>query len=64
MLEDFGSIERLLSETQLTERGVRLAAAYRDAYPEEIAEAIADNRRPLDELKTLYPFIDVAADRG
>ncbi len=63
MLEDFGSVERLQEETHLTERQVRLALAYRDAYSEEIADAIADNRRPVEELPTLYPFIDVAPDR-
>lgn len=63
MLEDFGSLDQLLAETHLSERGVRLALAYRDAYPEEIAEAIADNRRPLEELRTLYPFIEVAGTR-
>ncbi len=60
MLEDFGSLERLTGETDLTERQVRLALAYRDAYPDEVAEAIADNRRPTDELRTLFPFIELA----
>lgn len=64
MLEDFGSLERLLSETHLTERQVRLAAAYRAAYPDEIAEALTENRRPAAEFRVLYPFIEVAADRS
>jgi hypothetical protein len=38
---------------------VRLAVAYRDAYPEEIDEAIADNRRPRSDVAVLFPFIDV-----
>lgn len=63
MLEDFGSIERLLAESHITERQVRLALAYRDAYPEEIADAIAENRRPSEELKALYPFIGIAGER-
>jgi uncharacterized protein (DUF433 family) len=62
MAEDFGSVERLLAETHLTERQVRLALGYRDAYPEEIANAIADNRRSADELKALYPFIGIAGE--
>jgi hypothetical protein len=33
MLGDFGSIKRLVEETQLTERQARLAIAYRDSYP-------------------------------
>lgn len=60
MSEDFGSVERLTGQTDLTERQVRLALAYRDAYPDEVAEAVADNRRPTDELRTLFPFIALA----
>ena len=61
MLEDFGSIERLAEETQLTERQVRLALAYRDGYPEEIAEAIAQNRRSAREWHELYPFVELSS---
>jgi uncharacterized protein (DUF433 family) len=60
MLDDFGSIERLANETQLTERQVRLAIAYRDSYPEEIAEAIAQNRRQPPEWHELYPFVQLS----
>lgn len=59
MSEDFGSTEKLVAETQLTPAQVRLALAYHDAYPTEIDEAIAENRRPLDELRTLFPFLEV-----
>lgn len=59
MAEDFGSTKKLVAETQLTPAQVRLALAYRDAYPAEVDEAIADNRRPLEELRTLFPFIEV-----
>lgn len=63
MFEDAGgTIERLLADTDLSERQIRLALAYRDAYPNEIADAIAENRRPIDELRSLYPFIELAAD--
>ncbi len=57
MLEDFGSIERLVKETHLNERQVRLAVAYREAYPEEISDAIAENRRPVADWLQLYPFV-------
>jgi uncharacterized protein (DUF433 family) len=57
MYEDFGSVERLVADTHLTERQVQLALAYRDAYPEEIAQAIAQNRRPVEEWLELYPFV-------
>lgn len=63
MFEDFGSIERLADETQLNKRQVRLALAYRDNYPEEIAEAVEQNRRPVSEWQTLYPFVELAVER-
>lgn len=59
MVEEFGSTNKLVTETQLTPAHVRLALAYRDAYLAEVDEAIAENRRPLDELRTLFPFIEV-----
>jgi hypothetical protein len=58
--EDFGSVDAMLRETHLTERQVRLALAYRDAFPDEIDDAIADNRRSVDELQVLYPFVDAS----
>jgi hypothetical protein len=60
MLDDFGSVERLADETQLIERQVRLAIAYRDSYPEEIAEAIAQNRRTAAAWHELYPFVELS----
>jgi len=60
MLEEFGSPEALVADTQVSPPQVRLAVAYRDAYPEEIDEAIAGNRRPLAEVGVLYPFVAVA----
>jgi uncharacterized protein (DUF433 family) len=59
MVEEYGSIEELVSDTQLTERHVQLVLAYREQYPEEIDAAIADNRRPLAEWRELYPFVRV-----
>jgi uncharacterized protein (DUF433 family) len=60
LLDDFGSFERLLKESQLTERHVRLALAYRDSYPDEIAEAIAQNRHTVEEWHELYPFVELS----
>jgi hypothetical protein len=45
MLDGFGSIERLAAEPQLDERQTRLAVAYRDSCPEEIADRRARARR-------------------
>lgn len=59
MLEDFGSAEALVADTPLVLAQVRIAAAYRNAYPAEVDEAIADNRRPVADLSVLFPFIDV-----
>lgn len=60
MVEDFGSAEALVESMPLALAHVRLAMAYRQAYPEEIDGAIAENRRPLDDVDALFPFIDVA----
>jgi uncharacterized protein (DUF433 family) len=59
MLEDVGSVQQLVEDTQLSDRQVRLALAYRDAYPEEIDEAIVQNRRSAREWHELYPFIEL-----
>ena len=61
MLEDFGSVENLAEQAQLSERQVRLAVAYRDSYPDEIAEAIAENRRTAEQWRELYPFIELSS---
>jgi uncharacterized protein (DUF433 family) len=55
--QDFGSIERMTAATDLREPQVRLALAYREQYPEEIDEAIAQNRISIEEARNLYPFI-------
>lgn len=58
MLEDFGSADDLVADTHLERAQVRLATAYRDAYPEEVERAVADNRRPLEDVRVLFPFIE------
>jgi uncharacterized protein (DUF433 family) len=60
MLEDYGSVESLVEQTQLSERQVRLAIAYRDSYAEEIAEAIAENSRSAEQWHELYPFVELS----
>ena len=57
MFEDFGSIEKLVKDSHLTPANVRLALAYREAYPDEINDAIAENRRTPEEWAELYPFV-------
>jgi uncharacterized protein (DUF433 family) len=58
MLEDFGSVEALEADMPLSRAQVRLAVAYSDAYPDEINNAIADNRRPLADVGVLFPFVE------
>jgi uncharacterized protein (DUF433 family) len=59
MLEDFGTPEKLAAETQLSLAQIRLAVAYRTAYSDEIDDSVADNRRTVDDLAVLYPFVEV-----
>lgn len=61
MAEDYGSVAQLAAHTQLNERQISLALKYRDSYPDEVAEAIAENRRSPDEWQELYPFIRIAS---
>ena len=63
MLGDFGSVQKLLRQTHLTERDVRLANAYREAYPDEVEQSRAENRRSTEDLRELYPFVQVASRR-
>jgi hypothetical protein len=39
---------------------LRLARAYGERFPEEIAAFAEDSRRPLDELQRLYPLLQTA----
>jgi uncharacterized protein (DUF433 family) len=58
-LQDFGSVAKMLPETYLTEDQIKTAVAYYKEYPEEIDQFIAENRRPIEELRRLYPTIEV-----
>jgi len=57
--QDFGSIERMVAETDLEEPQVRLGLAYYERFGEEIDQAIADNRQPLTALRSAFPTVDV-----
>ncbi len=54
---DFEAVERMVAETELDEHQIRLALAYREHYPEEIEDALVENRRSAQELRELYPFL-------
>ncbi|MDQ3781826.1 MAG: hypothetical protein M3349_02665, partial [Actinomycetota bacterium] len=60
MIADFGSTKELVAKTHLSPAHVRMAAAYGDAYPDEVEAAIAENCQPVDDLRVLYPFILIA----
>lgn len=49
---------RMAAETDLTDAQVRLALAYRQEFPDEIDEAIAENERALEQLQREYPTFD------
>jgi uncharacterized protein (DUF433 family) len=57
MLDAAESIDDLVADTHLTERQLHLALAYREQYPDEIEEAIGENRRTTAEWQELYPFV-------
>ncbi len=54
---DFGSLERLLAESQLQEHHARLALRYAEAYPDEIERAIEANRLLSERATSLYPTL-------
>jgi uncharacterized protein (DUF433 family) len=60
--QDIGSVERMAEDGSASERQIRLALAYYKQFPEEIDDAIAENRRPLDHLEREFPFIVVSRD--
>lgn len=60
MLDDSGSLDALAKDSHLSAGQIRLAMAYRAAYPAEIDAFIEENRRPLTDVAALFPFIEVA----
>jgi uncharacterized protein (DUF433 family) len=57
---DIGSVERMAEDGSANERQIQLALDYYEMFPEEIDTAIADNRRPLEQLEKEFPFIAVS----
>jgi hypothetical protein len=54
---DIGSIAAMTEAGSASERQIDLALAYAEQFPEEIDEAIAENRLPLGQLEREFPFI-------
>jgi hypothetical protein len=57
---DIGSIESMVEGGSASERHIRLALDYYKRFPEEIDAAIAENRRPIEQLEEEFPFIEVS----
>ena len=53
-----GSAEDVVTGGSLTLAQLRLALAYYERFPDEIDAHIDRDRRPLDELRAVYPFIE------
>lgn len=62
MLRSYGGNSELLRADHplLGDRHLRTALAYAEHFPEEIEPLIEENRRPLEELQELYPFLHSA----
>ncbi len=58
---DEGSL--LVDHPLLGARALRTARAYAERFSEEIEGLIEENRRPLSELRALYPFVQVGSSR-
>jgi hypothetical protein len=57
-----GSVERMADEGAASERQIGIALSYYARFPEEIDEAIAANRRSLEQLRDEHPFIAVSGE--
>lgn len=61
---DIGSVEGTAEGGSASERQIRLALDYYEMFPEEIDSAIAENRRPIEQLEREFPFIVVTRVDG
>jgi hypothetical protein len=61
---DIGSVERMADGGSASGRQIRLALDYYSMFAEEIDTAIAENRRPIEQLKEEFPFIAVSRAEG
>ncbi len=57
---DIGSIERMAEGGSANQRQIQLALDYYELFPEEIDAAIAESRRPIEQLEEEFPFIAVS----
>lgn len=66
LLRSYDGDEELLraSHPLLSGRHLRAARAYAERFPGEIEPLLEENRRPLEELRELYPFLHSAPHSG
>ena len=57
---DIGSVESMAAGGSANARQIRLALGYYKLFPEEVDAAIAENRRPIEQLEEEFPFIAVS----
>jgi hypothetical protein len=57
---DIGSVDSMAAGGSANERQIRLALDYYERFPEGIDAAIAENRRPIEQLEEEFPFITVS----
>ncbi len=58
--QDIGSVRGMAEGGSASERQILLALDYHKRFPGEIDEAIAENRRPIEQLEREFPFIAVS----
>jgi hypothetical protein len=58
--KDFSeSLDRVVTETDISKRELRTALSYYKRFPQEIDDFIALDRRPLTDLRADYPHADI-----
>ena len=63
LLSAYQNDEKRLCENHplVRDRHLRLARAYASRFPDEIEPFLEENRRPLEELLALYPFLETVS---
>jgi len=57
---DIGSVASMAEGGSASERQIELALRYYEMFPDDIDAAIAENRRPIEQLEREFPFIAVS----
>ncbi|MCZ7589606.1 MAG: hypothetical protein M5U27_12280 [Gaiella sp.] len=62
LLHGYGEDEERLQADfdQLTTHHLRVARAYAQAYPDEIEEALAENALSAEDVRALFPLVEIA----